>query len=452
MMGRAQQAAGRFREGYHARMAPPVVPTFATHSQRRTTPESRIVDTLVFHNWPQEERARAPEAARRTVREALARWRELGLPFAPDARGEPCYDPAEVALVMRVTGYEGGDPYWRQHHVSSLRGLILSLHPPGTPDDVAPRVTDLPARRVVMTMERRFHPAYLAPRGRLRLPVPQVDDATRNLEVTLDPVPGIEEPPRLTNDYAEVRLDHVPAEPVVMRARYAFDAYPSVPAGPAAVLSPADRELYLRPHEDLVQVTPGIVALAASLSTGAATPFEQVHRFYSHVTKRLDLGPFPYALLDLEPPTHYPPQMGWFDCRRLSAFLVALCRAAGFPARRATGYLLYPACVNYHHWTEVWLDGQGWLSIDQLSAEAAAVHQDPPWRDALVGAVDYRMKMGYMPRAFNGSPGVRLPAAWTSLEVDADGATQTDIIDTSHHALVWTDTLRVELGAPVSAR
>ncbi len=432
-------------------MARPVLPTFAAQSHLRNIPESRLVDSFVFHNWSQEERARDPEAARRTVRDALARWREMGVPAPRDARGERCYDPAEVALCMRMSGYEGADPYWRERHLSSLRSLILSLHPPGTPRDVAPKVATLPGRRVVMTMERRFNPAYLMPNGRLRLPVPQVDDSTRNLEVRLDPVAGIDAPPRLADDYAEVRLADVPAEPVVMGARYAFDAYPTVPAGPAAVLSPAERELYLRPREDLVQLTPGIVALAASLSIGAVTPFEQVHRFYAHVTKRLDLGPFPYALLDLEPPAHYPPQMGWFDCRRLSAFLVALCRAVGLPARRATGYLLYPACINYHHWAEVWLDGQGWLSIDQLSAELAAVDQDPPWRGALVGAMDYRMKMGYMPRAFNGSPGVRLPASWTSLELDAGGATQTDIIDMASNSLVWTDILRVELGAPVSA-
>ena len=49
----------------------------------------------------------------------------------------------------------------------------------------------------------------------------------------------------------------------------------------------------------------------------------------------------------------------------------------------------------------VWLDDAGWLPFDQYGAELTAAGRDPAWAGALVGTVDYRMKMGYMPRAFN---------------------------------------------------
>lgn len=405
---------------------------------------------FVFHHWSRAERARDPEAARRAVVEAFVRWRALGLPFGHDAQGERCYDPAEVNLCMRLGGYQGRDPYWRERHVPSLRSRILSLHPPDTPTDRAPRAAELPGRRMTVMMRRRFNPEYLAKQGRLRIPVPQIDASTRHLDVELDPVTGDRGSVRRTPDYIELRLAGTPTEPITMGARFSFDAYPSVPDA-TVTLPSAERERCLRPSEDLVQVTPGMVALAQSLARGAPTPIEQVYRFYRHVTKRLDLGPFPHEILNLTPPDHYPAQMGWFDCRRVSAFLVSLCRANEMPARRATGYVLYPAGMAYHHWVEVWIDGIGWYPLDQLSAEPAAAGLDPLWRDALVGAVDYRMNMGYMPRAFNGSPGVQLPAAWTSLECDAAGASQTDIIDLSNNAIVWTDTLRVELGEILAA-
>lgn len=427
-------------------MATTVVPPFSSHSDLRTIGEERLVENFVFHHWSAAERARDPRGVRDIVRAALGRWRDMGVPFARGADGERRYDPAEVALCMRMSGYGGHDPYWRAHQVRSVRELVLSVHPPGTATDRAPRAETLPGRRMTLSMRRRFEPAYIAPRGRLRIPVPQVDASLRNLEVALEPVQGADGEARRNDDYIEVQAPAAPAAPVVLEARYTFDAYPGLPSGLAQPLSPEARAYYLRPSEDLVQLTPALRALSADLARGAATPFEQVRRYYDFVTKRTDLGPFPYELLDLAPITAYPAQMGWFDCRRLSALVVGLCRAAGFPARRATGYLLYPAAVNYHHWFEVWLDDAGWLPFDQYGAELTAAGRDPAWAGALVGTVDYRMKMGYLPRAFNGSPGVRLPKAWTSLERDVDESTVTDVVDMNSNAIVWTDTIRLDVG------
>ena len=59
---------------------------------------------------------------------------------------------------------------------------------------------------------------------------------------------------------------------------------------------------------------------------------------------------------------------------------IALMRSAGIPARVVTGYqggernplgeyyIIYQS--NAHAWTEVWLEGEGWVRVDPTAAVA----------------------------------------------------------------------------------
>ena len=56
-------------------------------------------------------------------------------------------------------------------------------------------------------------------------------------------------------------------------------------------------------------------------------------------------------------------------CQDFAHLLIALCRGSGLPARYVSGYLYDPVkCADAiqasHAWTEVFLDGQGWLGLD----------------------------------------------------------------------------------------
>ncbi|HEU5098539.1 MAG TPA: transglutaminase family protein [Roseiflexaceae bacterium] len=56
-------------------------------------------------------------------------------------------------------------------------------------------------------------------------------------------------------------------------------------------------------------------------------------------------------------------------CQDFAHLLIALCRAGGLPARYISGYLFDPskpadAVLASHAWTEVYLDGRGWLGLD----------------------------------------------------------------------------------------
>jgi transglutaminase-like putative cysteine protease len=65
-------------------------------------------------------------------------------------------------------------------------------------------------------------------------------------------------------------------------------------------------------------------------------------------------------------------------CNHFAAAFVYLMRAAGIPARIVTGYqggeynpvgkFLEVRQANAHAWTEVWLDGRGWVRVDPTTA------------------------------------------------------------------------------------
>ncbi len=418
---------------------------FATDPRLRGMPETRIVDHLVFHGWRQAARRSDPEGTRRVAIEALARWRSLGLPARRDDDGNWRYDPAEVFLCMRWLGRALDDPFWREHHVAIERARVLSFHAARSVHDAPPSMSALPPRRFVITLRRRFHPAYLAAPARVRLPLPHADAALRDLEIVPEAFDGRE--CSLAPGHAELRLVEVPDRVVTLGARCSFVAYPYAPPREVAPLPAAERELYLRHAEDLIQVTPSLVALAADLTRDVASPREQIHRFFDFLMDRLAVGPFPYEWLAARAPLDLPREGGWFDCRLGSALVAALCRICGIPARQVSGYLAYPECAGYHWWLEAWLDDAGWIPIDTWAADLSANGTDARWRDVFFGALDYRMKSEVLPRVFNRSPGVRLPPVWRILERDVDdGATEIAVVDAATNDDVWVDTIHIEMG------
>ncbi|MCC6868671.1 MAG: transglutaminase domain-containing protein [Burkholderiales bacterium] len=420
---------------------------FATESCYRNVPEARIVEHLVFHGWRRAARRADPEAARRVVVEALARWRALGLPAARDGDGNWRYDPAEVFLCKRWSGRTQGDPFWREHHVAIERARVLSFHPADGPREAPPSMSALPPRRFTVALRRRFHPAYLAAPARLRLPLPYADDALGDLEVTLEPVDAAGEW-RTAPGCAELRLAETPDRPVTLAVRVSFVAHAYSPPREVVPLLAAERERYLRHAEELIQVTPSLAALAADLCRGVVRARERVRRFLDYLLDGFTAGPFPYEWLDARAPLDLPREGGWFDCRLGSALVAALCRVSGIPARRVSGYLLYPECAGYHWWLEAWFDDVGWVPIDTWAADLSANGADARWRGVFFGDLDYRMKSEVLPRVFNRSLGVRLPPVWRILEREVDdGATEIAVVDPVENREVWADTVRIEMGA-----
>jgi transglutaminase-like putative cysteine protease len=134
------------------------------------------------------------------------------------------------------------------------------------------------------------------------------------------------------------------------------------------------------------------------------------------VRQALDLirqQPFRYTL---EPPALQgdPVDSFFFDtragfCEHYASAFTVLMRAAGIPARVATGYLgahpnplsrhwlVYQA--DAHAWSEVWLAGRGWVRVDPTAAVAP-------------GRVQGGLRMGLEPGRIVDPLAGRLPGAW----------------------------------------
>ena len=53
------------------------------------------------------------------------------------------------------------------------------------------------------------------------------------------------------------------------------------------------------------------------------------------------------------------------DCGIQSLLFITLCRYNGIPAKWQSGWMLHPPEVNLHDWSEIFLEGIGWVPVDQ---------------------------------------------------------------------------------------
>jgi transglutaminase-like putative cysteine protease len=53
------------------------------------------------------------------------------------------------------------------------------------------------------------------------------------------------------------------------------------------------------------------------------------------------------------------------DCGIKTLLFMTLCRYNGIPVKWQSGWMLHPGEVNLHDWCEIYLEGYGWLPVDQ---------------------------------------------------------------------------------------
>jgi protein-glutamine gamma-glutamyltransferase len=140
-------------------------------------------------------------------------------------------------------------------------------------------------------------------------------------------------------------------------------------AAPAGRMAPEVRERYLQ----LPWLAPRVRALAESLGAGAS-PIEMIRRIEEYLTQHvrysLDLG----SETGRDPLEDFLFERRTGNCEYFASSLVVLLRAAGIPARVVNGFqrgewnevgqYLAVRQRDAHSWAEVYLDGQGWLSVD----------------------------------------------------------------------------------------
>jgi transglutaminase-like putative cysteine protease len=187
---------------------------------------------------------------------------------------------------------------------------------------------------------------------------------------------------------------------------------------------PLQRELALQDFTDLpVGYDPRTLELAQTLRNEYGAGAENAPALVSAVMDKLRTGGYTYTL---EPGTYgrNTADEFWFDrrqgfCEHIASSFVILLRAMDIPARIVTGYQGgEPNGVDgywtlrqsdAHAWTEVWLQGQGWVRVDPTSAVApgrtGAFERLRAPEGAFAGAI----------RSFNPTMADTLRSAWEAI-------------------------------------
>jgi transglutaminase-like putative cysteine protease len=53
------------------------------------------------------------------------------------------------------------------------------------------------------------------------------------------------------------------------------------------------------------------------------------------------------------------------DCGQVTLLLITLARYNGIPARWQSGFMTHPGALNLHDWGEFYIEGAGWIPMDQ---------------------------------------------------------------------------------------
>jgi transglutaminase-like putative cysteine protease len=415
----------------------------------RLVEESRIVETLVLCGFACEAQRGESVPAAQAASAALDRWIGAGLPFARSGDGERRFDPAEVFNFMKYIALRDGDPFWEERFIATARALTLEFHGLESATG-APRVpASLRGERFRVTLQRDFDLGTAKPHARtlLRLPLPIEDSALRDLEIRTIAPPDVDVDFAIRPGRLDARLPVAPRRAITLGIQVSFTAYPTLPGAPAAPLAAAEIDLYTRPSEGLIKVSPRIRTLAAELAGAERDPWNVVQRFWNFMLEELTIGVLHYDELDPSNPTDWVIETGWFDCQLGSALLVALCRARNIPARLVSGYLLYSASPSQHYWSEIWSDARGWVPLDTISSDLSVRGRDASWRDYFFGCLDYRMKTQCLPRVFNQNPSMPFPPAWHMLaRADGEGV-EIGFYANDSGALVYRDRVKARRGA-----
>ncbi|MDF1485084.1 DUF3488 and transglutaminase-like domain-containing protein [Ramlibacter sp. H39-3-26] len=175
-------------------------------------------------------------------------------------------------------------------------------------------------------------------------------------------------------------LQWMASRPITDVARYRAESYADFRHGPEA-MTPRLAAYTELPPDGNPRTRALAQALRAALPADAGT-----QALVNAALQRLRTGGYVYTL----DPGVYGPDTAdffWFDvkegfCEHIASAFAVLMRAAGVPARIVTGYqggemnsvdgYWTVRQSDAHAWTEVWMEGRGWVRVDPTAAVAPA--------------------------------------------------------------------------------
>ncbi len=151
---------------------------------------------------------------------------------------------------------------------------------------------------------------------------------------------------------------------IVIRRRVTIQSYELLAVFDSTALAPYDSSSrifkFYTKWEPFLEITPDIRARATTIVGNETNPFSKARKIFDWVNRKM-VYYYPPPKRGAQAALHLLKG----DCGQYADLFVALCRAAGIPARFVAGFQANkrPA-LGYHAWAEFFLPGVGWVPAD----------------------------------------------------------------------------------------
>ena len=245
-------------------------------------------------------------------------------------------------------------------------------------DDELYRLADQRRARVTFTHETTVQGPGLLKSLDVFIAVPQQMPQQKVLSTTFEPATSV---PREDRWRQPVRAFHFENAPSGSRLHSVMQVEAEISAiryfifpdrcGSLADIPAELRELYTTDGSKYLTADPYIAELAEKLVGDEQNPYYAARRIFDHVRGALEYeltGGWNVAPVVL--------QRGTGSCSEYTFSFVALCRAAGLPARYVGAVVVRGDDASlddvYHRWPEIWLPNYGWIPIDPQAGDKSS--------------------------------------------------------------------------------
>ncbi|MEM3055485.1 MAG: transglutaminase-like domain-containing protein [Candidatus Bathyarchaeia archaeon] len=121
-------------------------------------------------------------------------------------------------------------------------------------------------------------------------------------------------------------------------------------------------KIYTQPEKLIESDNPQIISTARGITGDEENPYKKVQKIFDFVTTHIR-----YERQEEEHGALWALKNGVGDCSEYSCLFVALCRAAGIPARIQAGFAFNKVdetMKDGHMWAEFYLENYGWIPVD----------------------------------------------------------------------------------------
>lgn len=121
---------------------------------------------------------------------------------------------------------------------------------------------------------------------------------------------------------------------------------------------------YTKERKPHITFSTAIKDLTDSIVAAETNPLLKAQKIYYYITKT-----YPWASAreysTIENIPEYVINSKHGDCGQVSLLFITMARYAGIPAKWQSGWMTHPVEINLHDWAEIYLEGYGWIPIDQ---------------------------------------------------------------------------------------